>query len=303
MYRVLIVSALVLAGCSTASSEPAPPRRNAERAVRMSGGEALSYVHTETASQVLCNALPDDRLRAVLGVDRVVRERDADGVKGLCRFSDEKRTVVVDVSLRPVPDQFIPTDEVGGRPAQHSTGGKVVVDVGIAETYGYRAASKRTPVLHAEARSGARENVRKLLAELVPVLARRTDEMPEVDGRGEVAFASTSVDVSGFLDLPKPVQALQLCTAAKDRLDFEPVRVTETGTCTVRQPNGRTLVLAVVDGSASKAGYTAKVLGRPAHVDESTVAVRLRDDSTLDVVIGDTDPKIAEGLVRALVQG
>ncbi|ONI70799.1 hypothetical protein ALI144C_50305 [Actinosynnema sp. ALI-1.44] len=305
MYRVLIASALLLAGCSTASSEtaPPPPRRNPERVVRMSGGEALSYVHTETASQVLCNALPEDRLRVLLGVDSVVRERDAGGVKGVCRIADSRHSVVVDLSLKPVPGDFTPTEQLGGRPAQYDTTGKAVVDVGIAETTGYRAGSKRTPVLHAEAKPGLRETVRKLVADLVPVLAKQTDTLPDVDSRGEVDFAVTSVDVAEFVDLPKPTQALQLCTAAKDSLGFVPVRATETGTCTVRQPSGRTLVLAVVDGLANNASYTAKVLGRPAHVDESTVAVRLRDDSRLDLMIGDTDPKVAEKLVRALVQG
>ncbi|MBE1464232.1 hypothetical protein [Kibdelosporangium phytohabitans] len=274
----------------------------------MSGGEALSYVHTETASQVLCNALPEDRLRVLLGVDSVVRERDAAGVKGMCRVGDDKHTVVIDLILKPVPDDFTPTEQLGGRPAQYksdqyTSSGKVIVDVGIADTTGYRVSSKRTPVLHAEAKPGLRETVRKVLTELVPVLARQTDTMPDVDNRGELDFAQTTVDVAEFVDLPKPVQALQLCTAAKNSLNFVPVRTTDTGTCTVRQPNGRSLVLAVVGGLPNQASYTAKVLGRPAHVDESTVAVRLRDDSTLDLMIGDTDPKIAEKLVRALVQG
>nr|CEL17202.1 hypothetical protein [Kibdelosporangium sp. MJ126-NF4]CTQ91568.1 hypothetical protein [Kibdelosporangium sp. MJ126-NF4] len=300
MYRVLIASAILLAGCSTASSGSAPPQRIPERVVRMSGGEALSYVHTGTASQVLCNALPDERVRALLAVDSVVRERDAGGVRGLCRIADDQHVVVVDLSLRPVPAQFMPTAQIGGRPAQYSTSGKVVADVGFAEVTGYRADSKRTPVLHAEAKAGLGDTVRKLLDELVPVLARETDEMPEVDTGGVVDFASTSVDRDGFADLPKPVQALQLCTAAKDALGFQPVRTTETGTCTLRRPSGTTLVLAVVDGQPNQSHYTAKVVGRPAHVDESTVAVRLRDDVQLDLKIGDTDPKVAERLVRAI---
>ncbi|CAM3834001.1 hypothetical protein KIPE111705_27290 [Kibdelosporangium persicum] len=303
MVRVLIVCALVLAGCGTAASEqPRPEKRNHDRVVRMSGGEALSYVHSDTASQVLCSALPDEKLRRVLAATAVVRERHPDGAKGTCRIRDDRGSKAIDLSLHGVWDRFAPSARIAGRPAQINVNTKVVIDVAIAETDGYRTASKRTPILRAQGPVSIDMMVRGLLDELVPVLAEQTDELPQVDEDGTVAFSSTPLTADEFVDLPRPMQVLQLCTVAEQVLHLEVVRAIDTGTCTLRRPDGRTLALVVVDSVGSEQ-LTEKVAGRPARFGESTITVRLRDDALLDLMIGDTDPKLAEQLVRALGQG
>ncbi|SMD08848.1 hypothetical protein [Kibdelosporangium aridum] len=263
----------------------------------MSSGEALSYVHSDTASQVLCNALPDERLRDVLNSNMVFRER----VKGTCRISDERKTTI-DLTLQAVWDKFAPAQQVGGRPAQVNVNNKVVIDVSIAETDGYRSASKRTPILRAQAAANLESTVRGLLEELVPVLARQTDDLPDVDDDGTIAFASTPLNAGQFIDLPRPVQVLQLCTVAENTLGFDVVKAIENGTCTLRKPDGTTLALVVVDSVGSSA-FTDRVARRPAKITDSSVTVRLRDDAMLDLMIGDTDPAIAEKLVQALGQG
>ncbi|MCE7001448.1 hypothetical protein LWC34_01125 [Kibdelosporangium philippinense] len=276
---------------------PPSPAPDLARAVPMSSGEALSYVHSDTASQVLCNALPETRLRTLLNSNMVVRER----LKGTCRISDERKTTI-DLTLQAVWEKFAPNQQVGGRPAQVNVSNKVVIDVSIAETDGYRSSSKRTPILRALASANVESTVRGLLDELVPVLARQSTILPEVDDDGTVAFASTPLTAGEFIDLPRPVQVLQLCTVAEQTLNFEVIKTIENGTCTLRKPDDTTLALVVVD-SVGSAGLTDRIAGRPAKISESSVTVRLRDDALLDLMIGDTDPAIAEKLVQALAQG
>jgi hypothetical protein len=107
-----------------------------------------------------------------------------------------------------------------------------------------------------------------------------------------------------FIDLPLPVQALQLCTAliegGSSQVAAEEITVGDNGTCRLSTDQGMVTAETV---HLSIEHYSDKIAGRPAQVSSTVVSVRLRDDAPIGLNVSAPDSvALAEVLVPLLVR-
>ena len=290
----------------TVTTSAAPVLRDQElRPVRMVGGRALTYVQPSTASQVLCQVLDQAGWERLLG--------GAIGRKPLplpyagCQVSSKHG--VVRLQLREFEDAFVPAATVAGRPARTygRTGGRSVyvlalTDDALRAVPGGSLRTLRT--LEVETTGDEpKENVSlRVLDEVVPLLTKDTEPLPAIDDGGRIDYVMTPLtDGDQFIDLPRPVQALQLCTVLLDGIAATDVDVADTGTCTLTTARGR---VAAETMSTQRRTHTDRVAGRPAELRESPprVIVSLRNDADVELSVSGPDAvAIAEKLVPLLV--
>jgi hypothetical protein len=304
---LIVLAATVLVGCSATAGRPLPAEINpfsvpdeAIRAVRMNTGAALAYVQPETASQILCQILDKDRWERLLD-DRVSRAPSG-APDPSCMIAGERAGL--DLRLTRQDASFRPTTSIAGRPT--------VLEPGAVE---YRVALVDTalpppavplldlsvPYAHGLDPSAQRELAVRVLVEIVPLLAREGDQLPVIDAAGTVTFAGTPLlRGAQIVDLPRPIQALQLCTLGQQLLHAPPVHVSSSARCDLTAPDGP--VTLVLQPTTTAPSYPDKLAGRPAHTATPTVLVRLRDDAQVDLAITARDPaSLAEQLVPVLL--
>jgi hypothetical protein len=145
-----------------------------------------------------------------------------------------------------------------------------------------------------------RELAVRVLTEIVPLLTREGDRLPPIDANGTIVYAPTPLTRGGqIVDLPQPIQALQLCTAAETLLHQPPTRVTATAQCELSTADGP--VSLALRPTTSAPSYPDKLAGRPAHTAPATL-IRLRDDAQVDLAITARNPNpLAEQLVPLLL--
>jgi len=135
---------------------------------------------------------------------------------------------------------------------------------------------------------------------------KEAEPLPDIDDQGNVSYVATLLTGRGqFVDLPLPVQALQLCTFLLDDAGFRAaartVEVSDTGTCRVVTEQG-TVVAEAKHATRSPDGYSDTIAGRPASIEAPAVGVRLRDDAAVDLYVSAPDAvAIVEKLVPLLL--
>lgn len=312
--RALLVIGLVvgLAGCdsTTASPQetfPASPNPREQlledaglRDVRMTSGAELRWVQPETASQILCQLLDKDAWEELLG-SRVGR-RTYTGPTATCHVNFSQGLVSVELSQS---DDAIERDlTIAGRPAELDPNGYyrvALTDEALEPAprnyYGERRLL--TVTVHADDEDTEGGIAEKVIEELVPPILAESGPVPAADDEGYLRYEKTPV-TGDFVDLPTPVQALQLCTVMREELGAREVEPREDGDCRVHTED-ETFSVAARHGNDD---YPDEVAGRPALVsdeDTSWVEVRLRDDAGTSLwVSSDNAVELAEKLVPLL---
>ncbi|MFC4855637.1 hypothetical protein [Actinophytocola glycyrrhizae] len=298
-----VLLGVVLGGCG--SSEAPPPTTSTAatpaadeglRPVRMTGGRALGYVQDDTASQILCQVLGRQQWEQLLSGP--VGRRPSPGAG--CRITTGHG--MVDLSFRGENAAFAPSATVADRPAtvEQNSFGMSVFTLVIAD-------DTPRPLLRLEMVAyddGPGQDVgTRVLDEIVPLLTKDGEPLPEIDDQGNLAYAGTPLTADEFVDLPTPVQALQLCTVLQEQLGIqaEHVRVDATGRCTLSTAQGP---VAVEAQAASRSGdFTNRIAGRPAWTpaDPPVATVLLRDDTDVALYVSSPDSVgLAEQLVPLL---
>lgn len=320
---VLAVSSLVLvAGCAPAvrllpgSASAAPGGSGAPgepdsgvRTVRMNSGPALTYLLPETAAQILCQILEKDRWEQVLE-DRVGRRLSG----AECQVAGER--IGLSLRLSGGDEAFTARTVIGGRPALALRGDDEV---------GYRVALTdealhpgrgriSLPLLDFTVTYGTgldpparRELAVRVLAEIVPRLAQVGDQLPGLDEQGRMGYVSTGLTRGGqIIDLPRPVQALQLCTLAlaQPGVAATQVDVAGTGRCEFGTGDGPVVLALQPAGAATTTTSVDRIAGRPARwaTGSGAILVRLRDDAPVELSVSAREStRLAEQLVPVLL--
>lgn len=276
------------------------------RSVRMTGGRALGYVQPETASQILCQLLDKAGWERLLG-GRVGRKPLNAPYAG-CMIATGKGAVSLRLLDRDAA--FEADTTVAGHPStvDDSEPGSPVVTVALSDDALQPAPRQYYPVRRLLEMKLIEHDVEfgtRILGEIVPMLTAEVESLPEIDGQGHVRYVSTPLaGADEFVDLPRPVQALQLCTALLENLEIAATRIDarDTGECELGTAAGPIGVAA--QHKNYPADYPTKIAGRPAWTpaDPPVVRVLLRDDADVDLFVSAPDSlALAEKVVPLLV--
>jgi hypothetical protein len=275
------------------------------RDVRMTSGRALGYVQPETASQILCQLLDKDEWERLL--DGPVARRPLVEAIGGCHVATAEGGVIVE--LRGSDDALEPDTTIAGRPARTDVSrGSDGITVALTDDalrpaprnyYPERRLLSATAIIDDPEKE--LDLAERVLEELVPLVVEEGEELPDIDDRGHVRYVDTPL-TGDFVDLPMPVQALQLCTIMQEEPGVREVEILAIGDCRV-QAEGESFTVAARHLGASDT-FPERVAGRPAFVsdeDNSWVEVKLRDDAATSLwVSSDNAIELAEKLVPLL---
>jgi hypothetical protein len=310
---VAVAVAVGLSGCSTAESpQTTVPVTTAARKpmfqdtglrdVRKTSGRALGYVQPETASQILCQLLDKDEWERLL--DGPVGRRPFTGPNGGCHVATAEGGVIIE--LRSSDDALEPDTTIAGRPARKDISrGSDGITVALTDDalrpaprqyYPERRLLSATPIV--DDPGTELDLAERVLEEIVPLVIKDGEELPDTDDRGYVRYVDTPL-TGDFVDLPTPVQALQLCTIMRKEPGVRDVEVRETGDCRVQTGDDSFTVAARPGGTE----YTERIAGRPALTsdDLTWVEVKLRDDAATSLwVTSDNAVELTEKLVPLL---
>jgi hypothetical protein len=277
----------------------------------MTSGRALTYVQPETASQILCHLLDKEGWERLL--DSRIGRRPLDYPYAGCLIATEQGRLTI--QMRESEDAFDPTTTIAGRPAtvyDRLQGDAVFIvaltDEALRPVPPGRKLTLRT--LEVEAVGGEpeaeREVATRVLTEIVPMLVKEVEPLPAMDDQGNVSYVNTLLMGGGqFVDLPLPVQAVQLCTFLLEDAGFRAVAqnvyLSESGSCRIQTEQG-TVGAEMKHATESPDSYPDTIAGRPASVEPPVVNVRLRDDAEVELYLSAPDSVgLAEKLVPLLV--
>lgn len=322
MRRVVLalVVAMLVSACSGGDPSPVPTTTTSPneplledrfvRPVRMTSGLALAYVQPETGSQILCQVLAKEQWMSLL--DSRVGLHPAGSPEAACLIATEDGGV--NLSLRQSDEAFPAETTIAGRPAATTElgDGRLEFTVALTEDALRPAARQYRParqvlelgVIGGDAQEQT-ELATRVLDEIVPLLAAAGDPLPAVDGQGRIGFVSTPlVSVDEFVDLPVPVQALQLCTVARERVAATGVELFENGSCWLKTEQGLVTV-AAEDTRETVADYPDRIAGRPSRtvLDPPDVFVRLVDDAQVELHVSAPDAVALAGEIVPLLIG
>jgi hypothetical protein len=317
-YRRALVAAGVAAGLVACDSTTASPQQTTTttaarpmfedsglRDVRMTSGRALGYVQPETASQILCQLLDKDEWERLL--DGPVGRRPIIGANGGCHVATGEGGVILE--LRGSDDALEPDTTIAGRPARvdvsRGTDGITVALTDGALRPAPRNYYPERRLLSATAITGDPDTeldlAERVLAEIVPLVLEDGEELPDIDEEGHVRYVDTPL-TGEFVDLPIPVQALQLCTIMREEPGVRDVEVFEIGDCRVHAGDEHFTVAA--RHLAGSDEFPDRVAGRPAFTSDeggTWVEVKLRDDAATTLWVSSDDATdLAEKLVPLL---
>jgi len=301
MRRLAVLALTVAAltsGCTTAGQDvpptegprtTRPPQDSGLRPVSVLYGDGLPYLAPETSAQTICQAVPAERWRELLGgpVGRTIDDRSTCVVTGTdvtVRLRMRELTPDPGAEVVTIAGHRVRIGDQQAATALHPAGEQ------DAEA---QLLSRTLPVFHGE---GPDQVLRDVFAALLPVLVLDGPAVPVPDANGEVPFARTDPFPEVLLvDLPGPVRGLVLCTAVL-AITGEPadrVHISTNGACDV----GETNVIVLPDHAMGTP--TKTVGGRPATVDENKVYVELTH-GVLSIRRDVADLAFAEKLVGAL---
>jgi hypothetical protein len=309
--------ALLLAGCAgtpirppAVTDSPLVEQDGPLRTVRMNAGRALTYVQPETAAQILCQTVDRHRLERLLDDDQVSL-RPERPPEAACAIGGTRVGLRMSLLTADVP--FTGTTTIAGRPAAAlpDNAGEVGMRVALTDDVpSLRPGSPARPLLDVVVVYGTnldpesrRELAIRILVEAVPLLTLAGDPLPEIDPTGRIAYTGSPLIRGGqIVDLPQPLQALQLCTLLRDQTP-PPTRLdpTDTARCTADSPAGPVTV-ALQPTSKPPTDYPETIAGRPARRTPTTLLIRLRDEAQLDLSLTTPTPTpLAERLVPLLI--
>jgi hypothetical protein len=272
------------------------------RDVRMTSGRALGYVQPETASQILCQLLDKGEWEDLLGGS--IGRRPLVGANGGCTVTTADGGVMLE--LRSSDDALEPDTTIAGRPARTNPSQSVdAFTVALTDEALEPAPRQYFPerrLLSASVLGQDTEEQRDLVADVlekvVPLVVAEGEELPDIDDRGRVRFVDTPL-TGDFVDLPIPVQALQLCTIMREEPGVREVEIRDVGDCRV-QTAGDTFTIATRD-LGPRDNFPDRVAGRPALISDGWLTVRLLDEAAVGLWVSSDDPQgLAEKLVPLL---
>lgn len=311
----------LLAACDTSGERPRStptrlsPTRPAYadqhlRPVRMSSGRALGYVQPETASQILCQLLDKEGWERLL--DGKIGRKPLNAPYAGCQIATERGMVSLRLVQRDTA--FKATTTIAGQPATvdgNGVGGPMftvaLTDDALLPAPRQYYEPRRLLQLEVidDDQEARREIGTHVLDKVVPLLVEEDEPLPDIDTQGHVRYVSTPL-TTDFIDLPGPVQALQLCTLMQEapsvRVVARQVDVFDTGRCVISTEQGT--VDLVAEHVRYPANYPDKIAGRPAWTpaDSPSVIVRLRDDADVQLSVSAPDSvALAEKLVPLLI--
>jgi hypothetical protein len=325
VWAALLVLAIVTAACTSPDDDARPTstvvtptkpvfQDQRLRPVRMTSGRALTYVQPETASQILCQLLDKEDWGRLLG-GRIGREPLGDPYAG-CQIATEQG--MLRMQMRESADAFEAETTIAGRPAivyERLGEDAVVFIVALTDDALHAAPAGQHLTLRTlevemvgDDPEAERDVATRVLTEVVPLLVKEAEPLPAVDDQGHIPYAPTPLTGGDqFVDLPLPVQALQLCTVLLEGEGFrtaaKEVDVLDSGRCGLSTEQG-TVAVEAKHSSLPIASYPDTVAGRPARemADLPGVDVRLRDDAEIALSVSAPDSvALAEKLVPLLI--
>jgi hypothetical protein len=276
---------------SSTPSTPAKPVFQDQhlRDVRMTSGRALGYVQPETASQILCQLLDKEHWERLL--DGKIGRKPLNAPEAGCQIATTQGMVSMQLLERDAA--FEANTTTAGRPStsEHRDSGTSVTTVALTDDALQPAPRQYYPV-------------RRLLE--LEVIGGDPQEQLAIGGKGHVRYVSTPLTPDEFVDLPQPVQALQLCTVLQEepsvQVTVKEVQAFDTGRCVIS--TGQEPVSVVAQDLSYPLNYPNKIAGRPAWTpsDPPIATVRLRDDADVELWVSAQDSVVlAEKLVPLLV--
>jgi hypothetical protein len=277
----------------------------------MTSGLALGYVQPETASQILCQLLDKEHWERLL--DGKIGRKPLSAPDAGCQIATEQGMISMQLLQRDAA--FEAKTTIAGRPSTMVQKDNSVITVALTDDALQPAPRQYYPVrrlLELEVIGGDHEEQRdvgtRVLTEIVPLLIKDGEPLPDIiDGQGHVRYVSTPLaKADQFVDLPQPVQALQLCTALQENPSVHvvatQVQVFDTGRCAIS--TGQEPVTVEAQHLTYPVNYPDRIAGRPAWApsDPPVVTVRLRDDADVQLYVSASDSvALAEKLVPLLV--
>jgi hypothetical protein len=277
----------------------------------MTSGRALGYVQPETASQILCQLLDKEHWERLL--DGKIGRKPLNAPEAGCQIATTQGMVSMQLLERDAA--FEANTTIAGRPStsEHRDSGTSVITVALTDDALQPAPRQYYPVrrlLELEVIGGDPKAQlaigSRVLDVIVPLLVKEGEPLPDIDGKGHVRYVSTPLTPDEFVDLPQPMQALQLCTVLQEepsvRVTVKEVQVFDAGRCVIS--TGQEPVSVVAQDLSYPLNYPNKIAGRPAWTpsDPPIAAVRLRDDADVELWVSAQDSVVlAEKLVPLLV--
>lgn len=312
----LMTAAVVLglAGCGDESPQPTEPAAtNARkpileegglRDVRVTSGRALGFVQPETASQIICQLLDKGEWEDLLG-DPVGR-RPFVGAEGGCTVTTWEGGL--QLVLRSSDDALEPDTTIAGRPAMKDDsmgGGGITValtDEALepAPRQYYPERRRLTASWSGQQIDEQADLLTSVLEKIVPMIVKEGEELPDIDADGNVPFVETPLS-GDFVDLPIPVQALQLCTIMRGEPGVREVEVRDTGEC--RVTDGEDTYTVATRHLPTDPNLPNRIAGRPAFVSDGWLQLKLVDAAATALWLGNDDAEeLAEKLVPLLTE-
>lgn len=251
---------------------PSKPE-NALRPVQMPTGEMVAALTDGTASQVLCQVLPEQRWDEILG-GRTLREADR-----ACHAV----TAELDVTAQMIPE--LPDDTSQGVPTKTTVAGKTAVvasdddgtslNVELVEVAPHNGAS---PVLRVSVRARAakaietKKKATALAEALIAGAMPPGPKLPKIGENGEIPMQQT--EPGPMADRPLPVISWRLCAELGRALGVPADKAVPQffAACTL---NG---VTADYSALSSTIHPSTSIAGLPAQVTDKTVVVQLTND-------------------------
>jgi hypothetical protein len=231
--------------------------------------DGLAYVMEETSAQALCHALSPEEWRELFGGDVGRTVEFSGGGTSCVAVSGPLRVEAGMVDGSVIDTSNGGPEEIGGHQVWVSNALPGSRAWATAELAPRSVPFPARPVLAVsasmefrETRDGLDELLRELLTILLTRLAHDGPATPVNDASGRVPFTSTPpVPGVRLLDLPRPVQALVLCTAMANTGAPHGIRTNMVAQCFADGDGRRALVIQDrTDGGPAQ--FTVR--GRPA---------------------------------------
>lgn len=264
----------------------------APRSVPVPTGEMAAALPPDTAGDVLCTALPQERWEAMLGGTTLREVRD-----GGCHLVTTTMDVTLSLAGAPAQPQDPEQVEIAGHEASLEYLAPHVntrLDVHLIPE---PASSQIKPYLHVELNGNAPaldELTENVATAVVTAITQPGPSLPPQAADGTIPLQHPAPTT--IVDAPWPVISWQLCTELSRELDGTG-KPRFDGRCTVRG------IEAAYTDTVSPRKFTDEVAGRPALVTNDSVAVRLSDDNQTLTLTGTGRPlkDLAEAIVPRLL--